>query len=463
MYEQSKAARRRWYDGAFHSRYFVGKGLDIGAGPDGLSKMIGLFPRIESVREWDLPDGDAQYLAGVADGTFDFVHSSHCLEHMVDCRVALAHWLRVLKPGGHLVVTIPEEDLYERGVWPSRFNPDHKWTFTANKRESWSPKSVNVVDLASELGEVGELERLLVLRDFFRPEIVGDQTMLPNTECAIELVLRRRPAPIPELIRHAAGTLSLIPPVGRARLQSTRRGLMLIESGSDETARLLEGFGEAREEELALFGQILRPGDVVVDAPAGIGAASVGLARMVGPQGLVHAFEADPGRFRLLHANAALNEVPQLVVHGAGEASLDALDLSRLRILRVADPLQVLPVVQGARATIARCRPILHLAGHEPSVTEPLLTLLSELGYRGFWHQAPLLRDQNFYARPVGGVFRGRIVVSVLGAPEGFDIRDGTPCRSADWQADAAFARAEAARAEAVRAESSGAEAGHGA
>ncbi len=51
------------------------------------------------------------------------------------------HWLRVLKPGGHLVVTIPEEDLYEQGRFPSTFNLDHKWTFTIHKQKSWSAKS----------------------------------------------------------------------------------------------------------------------------------------------------------------------------------------------------------------------------------------------------------------------------------------------------------------------------------
>jgi len=445
MHEQSKAARRRWYDGAFHSRYFVGQGLDIGAGPDGLSRMIGLFPRIESVREWDLPDGDAQYLAGVPDGTFDFVHSSHCLEHMVDCRVALAHWLRVLKPGGHLVVTIPEEDLYERGVWPSRFNRDHKWTFTANKRDSWSPKSVNVVDLAAELGEVAELERLLVLRDFFRAEMPGDQTLLPNTECAIEFVLRRREPAVPELLRHAAGSLSLVPPVGRTRLQSCKRGLMLIDSGLDDTARLLEGFGEYRDDEVSLFGQILRPGDIVVDAPAGIGAVAVGLARMVGPSGEVHAFEADPGVRRRLVANAELNELPQLIAHETIPPAVDAMALPRLRLLRASDPGLAAASLAGAAETIGRCRPILHLAGHKAPVTAELLTLLASLGYRAYWHQAPLLRDANFYGRAPGSAWRGQMIVSLLGAPEGLDIREGIEATSPDWEADFARARTESA------------------
>lgn len=194
MWEQSKAAKRRFNDGAFLSRYFVGRGIDIGGKPDPLAQYVGVFPRIEGVRTWDMEDGDAQLLAGVADASFDFVHASHSLEHMRDVDEALANWARVLRPRGHLVVTVPDEDLYEQGTWPSRRNPDHKWTFTMAKRKSWSPRSINVVDLAQRFCDRLELERLVLQRDFFREEIrqqVTDQTLTPVAECAIEIVWRK--------------------------------------------------------------------------------------------------------------------------------------------------------------------------------------------------------------------------------------------------------------------------------
>lgn len=194
MWEQSKAAKRRFYDGAFLSRYFVGHGIDLGGKPDPLAQYAGIFPRMASVRTWDLEDGDAQRLAGVADASFDFVHASHCLEHMRDVDEALANWTRVLRPGGHLVVTVPDEDLYEQGAWPSRRNPDHKWTFTMAKRASWSPRSINVVDLAARFCDRLGLERLVLQRDFFREDLrdrLPDQTLTPVAECAIEVVWRR--------------------------------------------------------------------------------------------------------------------------------------------------------------------------------------------------------------------------------------------------------------------------------
>ena len=52
--------------------------------------------------------GDACGLA-FTDNSFDIVVSSECIEHTVDPRQALAEMCRVLKPGGVLVVTVPNE------------------------------------------------------------------------------------------------------------------------------------------------------------------------------------------------------------------------------------------------------------------------------------------------------------------------------------------------------------------
>lgn len=141
MGETSKRASQRsaekWFD-----KYLVGEGIDIGSGDDPVSP---------EARQWDIKDGDAQYLHGVEDGSFDWVYSSHCLEHMVDPAVALSNWWRVLRPGGHLIVMVPDEDLYEQAVWPSVNNTDHKSTWSIFKTETWSPVHHS---LAQELAQL---------------------------------------------------------------------------------------------------------------------------------------------------------------------------------------------------------------------------------------------------------------------------------------------------------------------
>lgn len=57
----------------------------------------------------------------MSDGKYDYVHSSHCLEHLIDPREGLPYWLREVRPGAYLIVTFPDEDLYEQGIFPRTF------------------------------------------------------------------------------------------------------------------------------------------------------------------------------------------------------------------------------------------------------------------------------------------------------------------------------------------------------
>lgn len=185
----ASALQRRMRDPLFAVRYFVGDGIDIGAGQAPLWNQRGDWWLMRSCRAWDLVDGDAQLMEGVAPESFDFVYSSHCLEHLVDPAAALARWWAILKPGGHLVLLVPDEDLYEQGQWPSTFNSDHKHTFTIAKRVSWSPVSRNVGYLLMVLdGEILKMERI---EEGYRCDAGRvDQTPLGAESC-IECVVRK--------------------------------------------------------------------------------------------------------------------------------------------------------------------------------------------------------------------------------------------------------------------------------
>jgi len=139
MNETSKS-KKFW--GPVERSVLQGSGIDIGCGPD---------PVFPNVRRFDLADGDANCITRHVHEQFDFVYASHCLEHMHEPRKAVLEWWQLVKPGGHLFFTVPDEDLYEQGVFPSRFNDDHKATFTRSKSDSWSPVSINVLDLAQSL------------------------------------------------------------------------------------------------------------------------------------------------------------------------------------------------------------------------------------------------------------------------------------------------------------------------
>jgi SAM-dependent methyltransferase len=139
MNETSKS-KRLW--GLLERSVLQGNGIDVGCGPD---------PVTPQARGFDVADGDANEITRYVHDQFDFVYASHCLEHMHDPRAAVLEWWKLVRPGGHLFFIVPDEDLYEQGVFPSRFNSDHKATFTISKAQSWSRVSVNVLDLASSL------------------------------------------------------------------------------------------------------------------------------------------------------------------------------------------------------------------------------------------------------------------------------------------------------------------------
>jgi SAM-dependent methyltransferase len=137
MNESSKTNALRGNE--FHKLHLRGKVLDIGAGKDAVCPHAEIF---------DQQHGDANHIDSYFESSsFDTVHSSHCLEHMRNPEVALQKWWALVKPDGFLITVVPDEDLYEQGIWPSFFNDDHISTFRLNKQTSWSPVSHDLIQI----------------------------------------------------------------------------------------------------------------------------------------------------------------------------------------------------------------------------------------------------------------------------------------------------------------------------
>lgn len=80
-------------------QYCVGRGVDVGAG------------------KWPLPGATPVDLVYHTDALalpgedWDYVFSSHCLEHLYDPVEALLHWRGKLRPGGVLFLYLPHPDM----------------------------------------------------------------------------------------------------------------------------------------------------------------------------------------------------------------------------------------------------------------------------------------------------------------------------------------------------------------
>lgn len=112
---------------AYH--FCRGTGLDVGSGRWPLYRAIPV----------DLQNGgDAMNLP---EGEFDFVFSSHCLEHLADPISALLHWKTRITPGGVLFLYLPHPDMT---YWLPQHNRKHL--------HSWQPK--DMAQIVRDLGFV---------------------------------------------------------------------------------------------------------------------------------------------------------------------------------------------------------------------------------------------------------------------------------------------------------------------
>lgn len=179
--ETSKAHGRRGKE-AFFEKYCKGDGLDIGCGND---------PVVPGCSGWNLINGDAQYLKGIDDETFDWVYSSHCLEHMWDVRCAISNWFRVVKLGGYLILYIPQRDLYEKKeVLPSLFNGDHKHMFLLGKKSA--PDTLDIIEEIREALDAKDyvIEYIKTCKDGYVRNAEGIQSF---GEYSIECVIKKTP------------------------------------------------------------------------------------------------------------------------------------------------------------------------------------------------------------------------------------------------------------------------------
>ena len=91
-----------------------GIGLDVGC-----NRAEWCFPHSIMVD----PEINPEYHAhNLPEGEFDYVFSSHCLEHVPDWVRALDHWTTRIRSGGHLFLYLPD---YSQEYWRNWHNKKH--------------------------------------------------------------------------------------------------------------------------------------------------------------------------------------------------------------------------------------------------------------------------------------------------------------------------------------------------
>src|SRR5260221_8576585 len=120
----------------------------------------------------------------------------------------------------------------------------------------------------------------------------------------------RRPGRFGRRARDEVAMDSAAPVIGPGMiLKNCRYGTMMFPLNDQYIGRSLDLYGEYSEAEVDVFKFILRPGDVVIDAGANMGALTLPFSRLVGETGSVIAFEPQRPMFYLLCGNLAINTI----------------------------------------------------------------------------------------------------------------------------------------------------------
>jgi FkbM family methyltransferase len=235
------------------------------------------------------------------------------------------------------------------------------------------------------------------------------------------------------------------------RLRQCRHGYMLYNFHDVYVGRSLDLYGEFSEREVQLFQQIVRPGDVVLDVGANIGAHTLFFAQAAGFQGQVFAFEPQRIVFQTLCANMALNSIantycynvalgdhpgsvkvpaanyfmdnnfggisldlnPDAVGETVDMITLDSLPLSACRLIKIDVEGMEKAVLEGARATIERHKPILYVENDRPEKAKELTQLIGSLGYEMYVDYPPYYSQNNYYGNRTN-VFPGTVSINLL-------------------------------------------------
>ena len=112
--------------------YCTGNGIDIGPGGDPITPAA---VRVDLATPYSTVGDNPVQLSGTAtdlhwfrDGSLDYVYSSHVLEDFIETEQVLREWLRVLKPGGKLIIFCPDEQRFRKhcAATGQLYNDNHK-------------------------------------------------------------------------------------------------------------------------------------------------------------------------------------------------------------------------------------------------------------------------------------------------------------------------------------------------
>jgi FkbM family methyltransferase len=214
----------------------------------------------------------------------------------------------------------------------------------------------------------------------------------------------------------------------------SRYGPMLLNRNDIYVSGGIRETGVWSGDELDLLGQLIQPGQTVLDVGANMGSHTLAFCNFVGPTGRVHAFEPQRIMFQAMVATVALNSWTNAHCHmkavgarkgrlrlpsvsyeepsnfgmmtlapdrsrassltylddEAGEeveiVTIDSLELAACHLIKIDVEGMELDVLRGASKTIRKHRPLIYMECLPDERSRAALRLLKSLGYDTWWH-----------------------------------------------------------------------------
>ena len=228
------------------------------------------------------------------------------------------------------------------------------------------------------------------------------------------------------------------------KIKVCKHGTFILNDFDNYVSEHLRLYGEWAEKELDLFLQVVKPGDIVIDAGANIGAFTVPLAKRVGPTGRVHSFEPQKVINQRLITNVVLNDLENVDVYLAAlgnttgtilvpninyqhssnfgavslveplpnqtESTSYAVPMHTLDEMNFYNPITQSScpnfikmdvermekwVLQGATQLLQRCRPFIHAENNAMSTAKGLIEHLYDIDYIPYWDVQSVFNPDN--------------------------------------------------------------------
>jgi FkbM family methyltransferase len=219
-------------------------------------------------------------------------------------------------------------------------------------------------------------------------------------------------------------------------LKKCRYGMMIYNNSDIWIGRSLEKYGEFSESEVQLFREVVKPGSVVVDIGANIGCHSLALSKIVGPMGVVFAYEPERHNFNTLCGNMAINNVrnvfcfqkalgaasgtiavPELdmektvnfgglsltedysggVHYAVPLTTIDETNFLRLDFLKIDIEGMEKFALEGGAQTIKKLKPHMYVENDREDKSKDLIDYIKSLDYIVYKHLAPMYNPNNFF------------------------------------------------------------------